>query len=63
MDYLVEEARSNSAGFVRFTDCYYLILITKKSSVALLGGHYVYHVDETCLIPLMGGIKSVREQR
>lgn len=39
-------------GFIRFTECYYILLITKRSCVALLGGHYVYHIDATQLIPL-----------
>jgi phosphatidylinositol 3,5-bisphosphate 5-phosphatase len=34
-------------GFVRFTAGWYVILITKRSPVALLGGHYVYHCEET----------------
>ncbi|CUM68480.1 uncharacterized protein PRCAT00006205001 [Priceomyces carsonii] len=39
-------------GFIKFTKGYYLSIITKCSQVAILGGHYVYHVDETKLIPL-----------
>lgn len=39
-------------GFIRFTDAYYLSIITKCSQVAVLGGHFIYHVDETKLIPL-----------
>lgn len=39
-------------GFIRFTDGYYMIIITKRSPVALLGGHYIYHIDDTTLIPL-----------
>jgi len=31
-------------GFVRFLEGYYMILITKRSTVALIGGHYVYHI-------------------
>jgi hypothetical protein len=31
---------SGIIGFVRFTMTYYLILCTKRSVVALLGGHY-----------------------
>ncbi|KAJ8324337.1 hypothetical protein BDV3_005195 [Batrachochytrium dendrobatidis] len=36
-------------GFVRFLEGYYAILITKRSAVALLGGHYIYHIDETIM--------------
>lgn len=39
-------------GLIRFTKGYYLSIITKCSQVAILGGHYIYHVDETKLIPL-----------
>lgn len=40
-------------GFVRFTGPYYLLLITKRSQVAMIGGHYVYQIDGTELIPLV----------
>ncbi|CAK7898291.1 polyphosphoinositide phosphatase [[Candida] anglica] len=39
-------------GLIKFTKGYYLSLITKCSQVAILGGHFLYHVDETKLIPL-----------
>lgn len=39
-------------GFIRFTAEYYMLVITKRSGVALIGGHYVYHIDDTQLIPL-----------
>lgn len=39
-------------GLIRFTRGYYLSIITKCSQVAILGGHFVYHIDETKLIPL-----------
>ena len=39
-------------GFIRFTGEYYMLLITKRSQVALLGGHYVYQIDGTELISL-----------
>lgn len=39
-------------GFIKFTSDYYLSIITKCSQVAVLGGHFVYHIDETKLIPL-----------
>eukprot|EP00842_Homolaphlyctis_polyrhiza_P004997 jgi/Hompol1/5499/HPOL_000201-RA len=39
-------------GFVRFLDGYYLIMITKRSAVALIGGHYIYHIDETIMLNL-----------
>jgi phosphatidylinositol 3,5-bisphosphate 5-phosphatase len=39
-------------GFIRFTAGYYVSVITKRSPVALFGGHYVYHIDETRLISI-----------
>ncbi|ODV78232.1 uncharacterized protein CANTADRAFT_53805 [Suhomyces tanzawaensis NRRL Y-17324] len=39
-------------GLIKFTKGYYLSIITKCSQVAILGGHYIYHTDETKLIPL-----------
>ena len=39
-------------GFVRFTGAYYMLLVTKKSPVAVIGGHYIYQIDATELIPL-----------
>lgn len=39
-------------GFIRFTEGYYMLVITKRSCVALIGGHYIYHIDATQLIPL-----------
>ncbi|KAK6197965.1 SacI homology domain-containing protein [Scheffersomyces amazonensis] len=39
-------------GYIRFTKGYYLSIITKCSQVAILGGHIIYHIDETKLIPL-----------
>ena len=39
-------------GFIRFTGAYYMLLITKRSQVAMVGGHYVYQVDRTDLVSL-----------
>ena len=39
-------------GFIRFTGAYYMLIITKRSQVAFIGGHYVYQVDGTDLITL-----------
>ncbi|KAL7408828.1 SacI homology domain-containing protein [Mrakia frigida] len=40
------------AGFVRFTQGWYMILITKREALAIIGGHYVYHCDETVMKPI-----------
>lgn len=39
-------------GFIRFTRPYYMLLITKKSTVAMVGGHYIYQIEGTELVPL-----------
>ena len=39
-------------GFLRFTAGWYMILITKRSPVALFGGHYVYHCEETEMLTI-----------
>ncbi|KAF2143630.1 uncharacterized protein K452DRAFT_267872 [Aplosporella prunicola CBS 121167] len=45
-------------GFIRFTDAYYMLVITKRTNVAMLGGHYIYQIDGTELIPLTTGSSS-----
>ncbi|WFD00348.1 phosphatidylinositol-3,5-bisphosphate 5-phosphatase [Malassezia yamatoensis] len=39
-------------GFVRFTSTYHMVLVSRRSAVALIGGHYVYHCDETQILPV-----------
>uniref|UniRef100_H2YYI3 SAC domain-containing protein n=1 Tax=Ciona savignyi TaxID=51511 RepID=H2YYI3_CIOSA len=38
------------AGFIRFMEGYYLILITKRSKVAEIGGHSIYKIEDTTMI-------------
>lgn len=45
------------AGFVKFTAGWYIILVTKRSVVALLGGHYLYHCESTEMIPICFNLK------
>ena len=43
-----------------------MIVITKRSVVALLGGHYIYHCEETEMIPICSNHRVERpaeEQR
>ncbi|KAK4985385.1 phosphatidylinositol-3,5-bisphosphate 5-phosphatase [Elasticomyces elasticus] len=42
-------------GFIRFTDAYYMLVITKRQQVAMIGGHYIYQIDGTELVPLTTG--------
>ena len=39
-------------GFIRFTEGYYMLAITKRSQCAMIGGHFVYKIEDTELIPL-----------
>lgn len=55
-------------GFIKFTGPYYMLLITKKSTVAMVGGHYLYQIEGTDLIPLTTGkskpdTRNTEEQR
>lgn len=45
-------AENALAGFVKFTAGWYMIVISKRSVVALLGGHYLYHCESTDMIPV-----------
>lgn len=50
-------------GFISFTESYYMLLITKRHQVAMLGGHYIYQVDATELIPMsVAGATRSRER-
>lgn len=40
-------------GFIRFTGCYYMIVVTELSQVAVLGGHSIFHIDATQLVPII----------
>lgn len=39
-------------GFVKFTGFYYMVIVSKRSHVAVVGGHYIDKIDKTELIPL-----------
>ncbi|CZT51580.1 related to polyphosphoinositide phosphatase family member [Rhynchosporium secalis] len=45
-------------GFIRFTGVYYMLVIVKRSQVAMIGGHFTYSIDATELIPLTTGPSS-----
>lgn len=48
-------------GCVRFLECYYLMLITKREQQGCICGHKVYSVSDTALIPLVEPSSQVRE--
>lgn len=43
-------------GFVKFTNHYYLHCITKKSIAGVIGGHYIFKIDSTELLPIINDI-------
>lgn len=45
-------------GFIKFTKHYYLLVVTKRKEVAVLGSHEIYHIDETELIPVANNAKA-----
>lgn len=45
-------------GFIKFTSCYYLVVITKHRQVAVIGGHSVFHIDGTELVPITNNYKK-----
>lgn len=47
-------------GFVRFTEGYYLILVTSRQKVALIGSHLIYKVEGTHMIYIPGD-KSTKQ--
>lgn len=38
------------AGFVRFLEGYYIVLITKRRKMADIGGHSIYKIEDTTMI-------------
>lgn len=44
-------------GFVRFTAGWYIVLITKRSVRALMGGHYIYHCEDTSIYKICPTMK------
>jgi len=42
-------------GFIRFTEGYYMLIITKRQQVAMLGGHYVYKIEAIDQVTLTSG--------
>ena len=36
-------------GFVRFLEGYYILLITRRRKVAIIGGHFIYKIEDAVL--------------
>lgn len=45
-------------GFVKFTNAYYMVIVTKRSHIAVLGGHYIDKIDGSEMIPLTTSVAS-----
>lgn len=41
-----------AVGFIRFLSVHYMLLVTKKTEVAMIGGHRIYHIEDTAMIPV-----------
>eukprot|EP01135_Chromosphaera_perkinsii_P003916 Nk52_evm17s262 gene=Nk52_evmTU17s262 len=46
-------------GMVRFLEGYYIIFITKRRRVALIGAHHVYKIEDTVMIPVASGVSKL----
>lgn len=45
-------------GFIRFTGCYYLVAVTRCSQVAVIAGHFIFHIDGTELVPISNNFRK-----
>lgn len=45
-------------GFIKFTGAYYMLSVIRRKQIAMIGGHYIYQVEETDLIPLTLNVPS-----
>jgi hypothetical protein len=43
---------TTTAGFIRFMQGYYMLLISRKSKVGAIGSHFVYSIDDTIYVPI-----------
>uniref|UniRef100_H2YYI1 SAC domain-containing protein n=1 Tax=Ciona savignyi TaxID=51511 RepID=H2YYI1_CIOSA len=50
-------------GFIRFMEGYYLILITKRSKVAEIGGHSIYKIEDTTMINIPNSSVKINHSR
>lgn len=50
-------------GFTKFTSTWYLCMITQRSVVGLLGGHYIYHCDKTKLLAISKAANTTQETK
>ena len=53
-------SKTDILGFVRFLEGFYIILITKRRKVGLIGHHTIYKIEDTSMISIPN--ESVKEQ-
>ncbi|KAK2146367.1 hypothetical protein LSH36_613g00010 [Paralvinella palmiformis] len=44
------EPKYPEGGFIRFLEGYYVILITKRKRVALIGSHFIFKIEDTSML-------------
>jgi uncharacterized membrane protein YccF (DUF307 family) len=48
-------------GFVRFLEGYYMLLITKKIPIAVLGYHTIFTIDDVAMVYIPYGDKATKD--
>ena len=48
-------------GFIRFLEGYYMLLISKKLPVAVLGYHSIYTIEEVSMVYIPYADKTAKE--
>lgn len=49
---------TNISGFIRFLEGYYIILVTKRRKVAVIGSHTIYKIEDTTTIYIPSDISK-----
>jgi hypothetical protein len=50
-------------GLIKFLDCYYMTLITRRQKVGQIGGEAIYTVKSTEMIPLRGCVQGEHKRQ
>ncbi|KAJ1919208.1 phosphatidylinositol-3,5-bisphosphate 5-phosphatase [Mycoemilia scoparia] len=59
---VVVEKAYGLTGFIRFTRGFYISIITGRRAVALLGGKYIYHIEDTILLSVSPRAEKSRQE-
>lgn len=49
---------SDFSGFIRFLEGYYIILVTKRRKIAVIGSHSIYKIEDTSMIYIPSDISK-----